>query len=177
MERGMRMRKVNNKGFTLVEMMIVLGISAIILTLVVFSYNVINNANVQKSARRLENVIRIARTRCMTKGTKRGELKLYQQNGNIYAVLGEDSVPELICSSGVTMKSLATADYGTKPQVMEASAAPIPVYPGISLKFNTSGTVQTYAGNPNNVFLLNNGGRSYQVVVYYETGSVEVNMY
>ncbi len=177
MERGMCMRKGNNKGFTLVEMMIVLGISAIILTIVVFSYNVINNANVQKSARRLENVIRIARTRCMTKGTKRGELKLYQQNGNIYAVIGEDPLPELICNSGVTMESLATTDYGLNPISMEASAAAIPPYPGISLKFNTSGTVQTYAGDPNNVFLLHNGGRNYEVIVYRETGSIEVNLY
>ncbi|MBO6297259.1 MAG: type II secretion system protein [Lachnospiraceae bacterium] len=169
--------KKNNKGFTLVEMMIVLGISAIVLTIVLFSYNVINNANVQKSARRLENVIRIARTRCMTKGTKLGELKLYEQNGNIYAVIGNDALPELICNSGVTMKSAAIADYGIKPEVIEASAVSIPPYPGISLKFNSSGTVQTYAGTPNNVFLLHNGGRNYEVLVYSETGSIEVNLY
>ena len=167
------MKKANNKGFTLVEMLIVLGISAIIMSVVLISFNVINNANVQKSARRLENVIRLSRTRCMAKGNKKGELKLYEQNGNIYAQIGDDNTPQIICNSGVTMEALATTAYSVRE-----GGSSIPPYPGISLRFNTSGTVQNYSETvPFNKFLLHKGSRNFEVIVYIETGNVEVNMY
>ncbi|MCR5129135.1 MAG: type II secretion system GspH family protein [Lachnospiraceae bacterium] len=163
----------NNRGFTLIEMMIVLAISALMLSVLLISYNVISNANVQKSARRLENVLRSARTRCMTRGVKKGEVTLYEQNGNIYALIGDDTRPTLICNSGVKMEYLATTTYSAR-----AGAAPVPpLASAIKLSFSTSGTVNTFAGNPPNKFILTRDHRCFEVIVYYETGSIETNMY
>ena len=171
------MKKGANKGLTLIEMIMVLGISAILLAMAGLSYNLINNSNVQKSARRLENVIRLARTRSMAKGTASGRLVLYEQNGNIYARIGDDTTPELICNSGVTMEAIVTAaDY-----TVRSGGSSIPAYSTdpsaqISINFSTAGTGQTF-NNSYNKFLLHRGKRSFEVIVYKETGSVETNMY
>jgi hypothetical protein len=47
-----------------------------------------------------------------------------------------------------------------------------------TLTFNTSGTVRVIgASTTYNKFILNRGKRSYEVIVYSDTGSVETNMF
>lgn len=181
------MRRKTNKGLTLVELIIVLGISAILLAMVGLSYSLINNTNVQKSARRLENVIRLARTRSMAKGPAAGKLVLYEQNGNIYARIGDDPSPELICNSGVTMEAIATSTVTASPTpgassvnyTAKTGGAAIPPLGGtaeVHIVFNAAGTIPAYS-NSYNKFLLHRGNRNFEVIVYRETGAVETNMY
>lgn len=171
------MKRGSNKGLTLVEMIIVLGISAILLGLVGLSYSLINNSNLTKSARRLENVVRMSRTRSMAKGTAAGRLVLYEQDGNIYARIGDDDSPELICNSGVTMEAISTTgDYTVRAGGVSIPAYSVDPSAQISINFSSSGTVQTFNSSYNK-FLLHRGNRNFELIVYWETGAVETNMY
>ena len=169
-------RRMNNKGLTLVELMIVLGISAIIATLVLISYNVVNNANATKAARRLETVIRTARTQSMAKGMDAGKLTLEVQHGNLYAYIGDPATAtrQLICNSGVTVQGIYCTDNYTPRTGTAFSTA--------YLVFNTSGTLRTVGTDATkkttyNKFILNRGNRSFEVIVYSETGALETNMF
>ena len=167
-------RNNSNKGFTLIELLLVMSISLLLLSLVLISFNVVNNANLNKAARRLENVIRLSRTRSMAKGTEAGKLKLYMQNGNLYAVIGEDDSPQLICNGGIQVKGMSTSDYDLRVGGVALNGLP----DGNVIKFSTSGIVQTFSGTPvMNKFILNKGNRSFEVILYTETGNVETYMF
>ena len=169
-------KRIDNKGFTLVEMMIVLGISAIVMGIVLISYNVVNNANATKAARRLETVIRTARTQSMAKGMEEGKLTLQMQHGNLYAYIGDPATAtrQLICNSGVKVEGImCTDDYTPR-----TGAAITTAY----MVFNTSGTLRTVGTVTEektmyNKFILDNTSRRYEVIVYTETGALETNMF
>ena len=165
-------RCIDDKGFTLIELLMFLAISAIILSLVLISYNVVNNANATKAARRLETVIRTARTQSMAKGQEEGKLTLTVQHGNLYATIGDPATAtsQLICNSGVTVQGLmCTTDYTPRGGAAFTTA---------TLTFNTSGTVRMIGDSTTfNKFFLKRGNRNYEVIVYTDTGSVETNMY
>ena len=167
--------KKRNAGFTLVELIIVLAVSAILLSILLISYNVVNNANVQKSARRLDTIIRVARTRTMAKGLEAGKLTLYEDHGKIYAALGTDPdkiQTELICNSGVTMTALqCQTDYTVTAGGIDIPAA------GLTIQFSTNGTLQNFTDTPPyNKFILTRGNKRFEVIVYTETGTVDTNM-
>lgn len=170
-------KKAGNKGFTLIEMILVLAITILILTMVLITYNVVNNANATKCVKRLETVIRTARTQAMAKGTEAGRLTLTIEHGNLYAQIGDPLTAEkdLICNSGVTVKGLmcvAQADYIARNGNDFTTA---------TVLFNTNGTVRVKgpAGQitTHNKFLINKGNRNYELMLYTETGAVRENMF
>ena len=169
-------KKIGNKGFTLIELLLVMVISVLILAMIMLSYNVVNNANATKAARRLETVIRTARTTTMAKGMEAGKLTLTVEHGNLYAQIGPDGNKDLICNSGVTVKGLycdSTLGYGSRSGADFDKAI---------IVFNTSGTVRTKGVDADhktqyNKFLLNRGNRSFEVILYAETGALKTTMY
>ena len=171
----------NNKGFTLAEMLIVMVITMILISILLVSFNTINNANLRKSARRLENVIRLARTKSMAKGTAAGKLYLYEQNGNLYARIGDTDQPELICNGGITVWAAATNNYSLRPaqyNTPDLGFGSVGGYPGKTISFSTSGVVQTFSADPVvNKFIMFKGTTKYEIILYRETGSVETRMF
>ena len=171
--------RISNKGLTLVELMIVLAISAIIFTMVLISYNVVNNANATKAARRLETVIRTARTQSMAKGMDEGKLTLQVQHGNLYAYIGDPATAtrQLICNSGVTVQGISCST-ASEYKNLRSGTSLTTAY----VVFNTSGTLRTVGTDATkkttyNKFILNRGGRSFEVIIYSETGALETNMF
>ncbi|MBR3515789.1 MAG: prepilin-type N-terminal cleavage/methylation domain-containing protein [Lachnospiraceae bacterium] len=161
----------NNRGVTLVELLIVLAISAILLGLVGISYSLVSNANVSKAATRLTNIIRTARTTSMSKGTEAGKLTLYEQHGSVYARIG-DGQPEVITKMPVTMTAKYATDYSDTTLASEIVSS--------ELRFTSSGMLRTAgigdAQNKYNMFLLTNGRKNMKVLIYLETGKVEVTL-
>ncbi len=164
----MRKRKlIGNKGFTLVELIIVLALSALIVVFMLFSYSLITNNSVTKSAKRLENVLRQAKTNAMSKGQAAGVIKLDVDGGVCYAIIGEGSAAEetvMISGSGVVVNS----GLDTAPAVSDTSN-------GATIVFNTNGRLKM-AGDvrtTGNYFVLSSGTKMYKVVVYKETGAIE----
>ena len=174
------MKKNRNKGFTLIELLIVMLISLLLVTMVLLSYNVVNNANVQKSARRFETIVKTARVQSMAKGTAAGRITLTLENGNLYAVVGDPATAtskELICNGGVKVRAMAcTTDYTLRPTVNQLDTNSIPATSTIS--FNTNGTRRGIDDTTvYNKFIFHRGSRSFEVIRYDQTGAVEVNMF
>ena len=168
-------RNINNKGMTLIELLMFIAISSIILAMVLISYNVVNNANATKAARRLETVIRTARTQSMAKGQEEGKLTLTVLDGNVYATIGDPATAESqqICNSGVTVTGILCADANDYKNARVGTP-----FTSCQLTFNTSGTVREVMGSTDyNKFIINRGNRSFEIIVYSDTGSVETNMF
>ncbi|MBP3297944.1 MAG: prepilin-type N-terminal cleavage/methylation domain-containing protein [Lachnospiraceae bacterium] len=168
-------KRMGNKGFTLIELLLVMVISLLILAMIMLSYNVVNNANATKAARRLESVIRTARTQSMAKGTDAGLLTLTVMHGNLYAQIGDPATADmqLICNSGVTVIGRFNVD------ISDYAARTGTGFSNATIAFNTNGTVRQY-GTPKttmNQFQLNRGNRSFDVRLYNETGALETEMY
>jgi prepilin-type N-terminal cleavage/methylation domain-containing protein len=119
------MRK-NNKGFSYVEMLMVLAIMAIMIGLVTISVGLIGRTTVSRVCDKVESLCNKARTQALTKGSSQGYLNMVQLNGNVYAYVGEmvadDNAAyirehgEKICSSDyeiITNVSGASTGVGT----------------------------------------------------------------
>jgi len=162
-------RFCKNKGFTLVELLVVMAIAMIVATLVLISFNVVDNANVTKSAHRLEHLIRTARSRAMSKGADAGQMTIEKRgDGNYYAVIGTgaNQTSEMICNAGVEVT--AAADYNATAGVAFTST-PIVFRTNGALRYGTGQTVYRK-------FFLHRDARTMEVIIYEETGAVDVNM-
>lgn len=154
-----RRRLINNKGFTLVELIIVLAISALIVGFMLFSYSIISNNSVSKSAKKLENVLRTARTNAMSKGQAAGVVTLDVSEGVCYAVVGTGTTAEeriLISGAGVVVNSGLDA--------MPAAGAEST---GATIVFNTNGRLKMAGATrtTGNYILFSRGTKMYKVVV------------
>ncbi|MBR3306869.1 MAG: prepilin-type N-terminal cleavage/methylation domain-containing protein [Lachnospiraceae bacterium] len=167
------MKRSDDKGVTLIEVLIVMAISAILLGTVAISYGLISNANVKKAATRLSNTIRAARTQSMSMGMERGRLRLYEQHGKVYAQIG-DGAPELMVDSAITCTAKYSADYNDRTGAVSLATP-------AELRFTSGGMLKTAGlgggAYPDNMFLLSNGKKNMQVLVYLETGMVEMKEY
>ena len=83
------MRKNNNKGFSYVEMLMVLAIMAIMIGLVTISVGMIGRNTVSRTLEKVETLCNKARTKALTKGSDQGYLNLAQFNDGVYAYVGE----------------------------------------------------------------------------------------
>ena len=104
------MRK-NNKGFSYVEMLMVLAIMAIMIGLVTISVGLIGRTTVSRIADKMESLCNQARTNALTKGSDQGYLNIAQIGGNVYAYVGEmiaDDNADAVRSKG---DKICTAEY------------------------------------------------------------------
>lgn len=81
----------NNKGLSYVEVMIVLGIGAILTSLAFIGLGFINRNNVSKSCEKLESAFSHAQNMSMTKGSTNGSITIIQDNGSYYYYFGPSS--------------------------------------------------------------------------------------
>ncbi len=169
---------VNDKGISLIELLIVFVIMMMIMAMLLISYNVINRTDVNRCTRRLENILRDARVTTMSKGREAGRLHLYANGGNIYGQIGDEN-PQLISGGGVffyAIKSESGSAIPTSDNVLSGGHGYV--------VFETSGRLKMVGPDPSegampdystvNVFLLTKGKRTYYVRVYKDTGYVEV---
>lgn len=82
------MKKVNNKGFSYVEMIVVLAILALMGGMITLSYGMINRNNVSRASETLESMANQARVNALTKGTSNGYLTIAKVDNYIYAAVG-----------------------------------------------------------------------------------------
>ena len=163
-----KQRRLNNKGMSILELLLFMGIAVMIMAMVLISYSVINRSSATKSMNRLVNVLRAARLDAMSKGQEAGVVQLMLDGGNVVARVGNNTSTELICGGGVIMTSVWSTDYSVVPAAGAASNGGI-------ISFNTNGKVRTGGSNAStvNTFLMVSGSKQYIVRVYVETGAVE----
>ncbi len=165
----------NNKGMSLLELLVVMVIIIMIMAMILVAYTLINRADVTRCAHRLENVLQDAKVTSMSKGRKSGTLYLYASGGNIYAKIGT-AEPQLISGGGVFFYAIKTDDYSVLPKDTDTFSEGYVV-------FNTSGKLKTEGagveGGPQdyttvNSFMLTKGQKTFYVKIYKETGYIDV---
>ena len=94
----------NNKGFSYVELILVMAIMAIMIGVVTISVGTVSRANINRGAEKLESHLERARSNSMARGTDRGTFVLKCENGGYYAYIGDpasaDQTRELLVSAG-----------------------------------------------------------------------------
>ncbi len=77
------MKKLDNRGFSLVELMVVIGIIAVIIGAFSYGYSVISNKEVDQCAKKIQTVLDSTRNTAM--GKRSVNLQLYYNGGKIIA--------------------------------------------------------------------------------------------
>lgn len=117
------MRGKNNKGFSYVEMLMVLAVIAIMIGMVTISVGLIGRTNTRRTSEKLETLANKARTSAMTQGTNKGYLCVAEYRGAVYAYVGskiaEDNPAEVkqkgikICSNDMEIRMPTDSDPGS----------------------------------------------------------------
>ena len=83
------MRRTNNKGFSYVEMLMVLAIMAIMIGMVTISVGLISRNTVSRTLEKVESLCNRTRINALTKGSTQGYLNMAQFSDGVYAYVGE----------------------------------------------------------------------------------------
>lgn len=86
-------RNRNNKGFSYVEMIVVLGIMSIMTAFIALTLGTVNRNNVRRASESIQSKMNEARVSAMSKGTQRGYLMIARYNNNIYTYVGQGIDP------------------------------------------------------------------------------------
>lgn len=160
----------NNRGFSLVEVMVVMVIMIIAVGMVTISYTLVHNANVSKAANVLDTAFNKARVESMARGSEAGKLIVFMENGNLYYKISDTGEKTLICTSMIAVNTVS-GSYTDTIGSLVLGTTPIAEY-----TFNSAGMVNTVAGAPPTKFIFSRGNRKVEVVFYLETGKHETNL-
>ncbi len=165
--------KINNSGFSLLELLIVIAILSIMLVGAVWGFNIVNNANVAKAANNFENVLDTARAQAMAKGPDAGMLTFTMVGGKLFYQMGDPATAERIelCASAVTV-SYFFSDYASRSggNVFADGTT-------VTLIFNQDGTVRQSPPNTFTKMIFSHGSRNSEVILYTETGDNKSAMF
>ncbi len=177
--------KKNKKGFSLIELIVTMGVMAVLVGVAAYSAVYINNANVSKAANKLESVIIEARTISMAKGPEAGCLTLFYDGvtGTFEYKIGLFNSTEsgVICNSQIDV-------YARSDTTMAAALNTTHGFTDITtgtfieqLVFNSAGGL-TYGyprsyheaiwGNAACSYMLQRGDRKIVIDIFPNTGTV-----
>lgn len=129
--------KGNNKGFSLVELLIVIGILAIIGSGAFMSFNVIHNANVNNSAGTINSTLAAIRMNNMSK-VQTQYLQIYRVGGDYYYRIDDKAKIDF----NYRLRKLGTSS--TNISYITTNSTRISDNHGISISFNRSGECKLY---------------------------------
>ncbi len=163
--------KIKHKGLSYVEVLIVLGIGAIVTSLAFVSIGFINRNNVTKATTKLENAFSHAQNMSMTKGKDNGCITIAQDSGAYYYYFGTSSTNRY--------------KFANSPCVVTGIGGDGTEYPvtGTGLRYyfksNTGGveTTDTDTYNAEPIYVINiknSGGTSMNLSISTLTGKVTV---
>lgn len=154
----------SNKGFSLVELMVVIAIMAVATGLVSITYSLVHNANVSKAANTLDTVFNKARVQSMAKGTDAGQLTLWIDDDNIlYYTIGDPEGTGTAVNSGTTEVRYGRSGVSTTYDSMDP----------ITYRFNSAGMVTSSGTSLPDYFEFFYGTRRVGVRFYLDTGKHE----
>lgn len=168
--------KTKNKGFSLIEMIVVLAVMSVLIAFASLSIATINNAKVNDAAARMVTMIRQARTQSISKGQEAGKLILTVEDGKLFGQIGDDGAKELI-SSG--MIDVFVDNYQTSNPAASAGAYTSTNISGATftgpaeIRFLPSGVVDSATSSMPCNIRFSRGNRHWRVLLYHETGRVE----
>lgn len=163
--------KLNNRGFSLVELIIVVLIMAILAGGAVMSVSVIHDADVPAASKKLVAALTSARSYTTSKSRDTIWLELYKESGGYYVQIcqGDKSTPasaevlskEKIGGSLLTLKIKELKADGTAHEVNITDSN--------SVKFNFIKATGALTENYTDI-TITNGGKTENIIVIKETG-------
>ncbi|MBQ8262106.1 MAG: prepilin-type N-terminal cleavage/methylation domain-containing protein [Lachnospiraceae bacterium] len=171
----------NNKGFSLVEMLIVVALLSILISIAIMSYSTVTNAQLSEAARTYEAAINTAIAQSMAKGSEAGKLTIGMENGELYYMIGDTATApkEEICDARFTPRYIMGSTGGYTPGTGAPLGIPFADGCEYTIYFNSNGTVDTVNSTSGGIsrltFSFNN--RVIEVFLYLETGKHDVIMH
>lgn len=177
MIKGMKKTLNENKGFSLVEVLVVITIMMILVGMAAITYQVISNANVSKAAKALNSDFATARTTCMAKGVDEGTLTLKIINGRMYSYIGSAAEGAAATASEMKQISNGATDvmFATSPDAI--GGAVLAEGYSVQYSFTPSGALTTGTADACYVYLFANKKRGARAFFYPETGRHDTNIY
>lgn len=190
MGNGIKKTVSGNKGFSLVEIMVVIAIMMILVGMAVLSFNIVSNANVSQAANSLNASFSTARSTSMAKGLDAGTLTIKIIEGKVYTYIGSAAdgyaatarQMEKVSTNAISME-LAASDNALGGAVL--SEGYIKQY-----SFRPSGAmcIVNYAGGGEPTYtdctsdscicyVFKNKKRGSRVFIYPETGRHDVGIW
>lgn len=164
--------KDNNKGFSLLEILVVIAIMAVLATISAVAFNIVNRANIEKAANAFQSAYTKARSISMAKGEEAGKLTIWAQDGYYYYCIGDTTsgTGSKLCSDGITIKydnNTTSAAEGTN------------VYNGASftITFNSAGMVKSNTLGGNRFTFTKRAGRVMEFLIMPVSGKSKVTKY
>lgn len=187
----MNIKKIfNNKGVTLIEMIMVLAISVVLVVIAGFSLSLLNSANTMKSASSLKAVLSKAKTQSMAKGNVNGQITIKRLSSGTAVVMGESTgVDDLVAGRRVESYyyfgtgNFDNATKNSKP--IENLAGFTLISSDIKIQYNSAGMVTSVLMGGTDYrndtyiyeFAFKSGKRVDAVVLYPVSGKVETLMW
>ena len=166
------MRK-NNKGFSYVEVLLVIAIMAILITMISITMGLLSSTNVNRGAEKLSSSLDRARNVAMAKGTSRGTIEITSDGDKCYCFVGSSSSSnkleerEQLSASPVVIGYFET---GNSDMITVSPTTPLVI------KYDQStGTFLALSnGNYCERIVFTNGDATAEIVLYPATGKSEL---
>ena len=162
------MGKKQNKGFSLVEIIIAISVFTVLVGLTGLSASLIKRANFRKAAEKVQRAVVTARTQSMAKGTFEGTI-LFNTRPNGTVVVRDVHAAETVICNGNIIVSYTDSYNGAN-----ATAA----VNALKMEFNTNGTLKhTVGGDTGGKLYIrsNDGTLRAEVLIYPVTGKTALN--
>ena len=157
----------NNRGFSYVEMILVIAIIAILIGLVGLSMGLIDRTNISKATSNLESAMNRARTTSMARGSNAGKIEIVNVDGWYYYSIGGGEQVKLVAEP----VSIGWY-YGTDFVPLDSSGD------SLTLKFVPSTGAfekETVSGEYCTSIVLYNEGKESTLILYPQTGKCEID--
>lgn len=153
----------SNKGFSLIELIVVIAIMAVAVGLVTITYTIVHNANVAKAANMLDTAFNKARIQSMAKGADAGQLTVWIQGGVMYYTIGDPATetPTAVNSAVIDISYSENGSSWLGPGVD---------MPQVVYRFNSAGMVIQSGAYLPREFMFSHGNRRVDVIFFLETG-------
>lgn len=166
--------KKNNKGFSYVELVLVLGIIAIMMGIMALSMSLIGRTNVNKGCDNLNSAMNQARTTSMARGRVNGQITISCQGGKYYYYIGKpgttESDKEKVKFASLPVK--ISYSLRSNPGVLES----LDEGESISIRYDqsTGAFGMSSAGDFVDNIVFSNDDQMATIICYIPTGKTEI---
>ena len=162
--------KDNNKGFSYIELILVLAIMSLMVGMIGLSYGLVTRNNVSKAAAKMESAFNTARITSLSKGSEQGALNIMQEDGIVYYCIGKFDPEDPNCPSWIKIAQapvyVTLSNGGTHADLPDGSI--------LVFKYNPSSGAFKSDSFPSNKIIFSNGSKESTLTLFKATGKCKV---